>query len=61
MVIILQDGRQVAEVADSNAAFAWLLRHQGQSVDYAIRWGGYRVTDEDGNDLPEYTEMRKRG
>lgn len=53
-VIIKRDGKQVAEVADSNAAFEWLLKHQGQSVDYAIRHGGYTVTDEEGRELPEY-------
>jgi len=53
-VIIKRDGKPVAEVEDSNAAFEWLLRHQGQSVDYAIRHGGYSVTDEQGKELPEY-------
>jgi hypothetical protein len=24
-------------------AFGWLLRNQGQSVDYALRYGGYKV------------------
>ena len=26
-----------------NEAFMWLLRNQGQSTDYAIRWGGWKV------------------
>jgi hypothetical protein len=55
MVTITQDGKQVAVVEDSNAAFKWLLRH----FDYAIRWGGYRVLGEDGKELPEYAELRK--
>lgn len=61
MVIITHDGETVAEVEDGNAAFRWLLRHQGQSVDYALRWGGYRVTDEAGQELPDFVDMRKRG
>jgi hypothetical protein len=60
-VIIKQDGKQVAEVEHSNAAFEWLLRHQGQSVSYAMRYGGYTVTDEQGHELPDFAEMRKRG
>ena len=48
-VRILRDGEQVATVEDANAAFTWILRHQGQSVDYALKYGGYRVLDQDGN------------
>lgn len=29
--------------AGANAAFQWLLRHQGQSVSYAIKYGGYDI------------------
>jgi hypothetical protein len=34
-----------------NEAFKYLLRNQGQSTDYAIRWGGWKVEviDEHGN------------
>jgi hypothetical protein len=45
--IIKQNGREVTRVYDHdtdsmpNAVFFWLLRHQGQSVDYAIKHGGY--------------------
>lgn len=60
MVTITRDGKPVAEVADSNAAFKWLLQHQGQSVDWAMKYEGYRVLGEDGEELPEYAEMRKR-
>jgi hypothetical protein len=45
-VTITKDGKQVAEVEDDNAAVAWLLKHQGQSVHYALKYGGYRVIDE---------------
>lgn len=43
MSIIKKDGVQIAEVADDDAAFAWLLRHQGQSVQYATTHGGYEI------------------
>ncbi len=29
----------------SNQSFIWLLNNQGQSTDYALRWGGWKVTD----------------
>ena len=32
-------------VQNSNAAFAWLLRHQGQSVDWAVRHEGWEITE----------------
>jgi hypothetical protein len=53
-ITIKHDSEVVAVVANSNAAFEWLLRHQGQSVDYAVRWGGYRVLDAGGTELPGY-------
>jgi YD repeat-containing protein len=46
-VTITRDGKKVAEVEDSNAAFEWLLKHQGQSVHYALKHGGYCVLIED--------------
>lgn len=33
------DGRVVARVADSEAAFQWILKHQGQSVGWALAHG----------------------
>lgn len=50
-VIVKHDGEEVARVEDENAAFIWLLRHQGQSVDYALKYGGYTVESEDGSPL----------
>lgn len=37
---------------DDACAFGWILRHQGQSVDYCLRWGGYKVEviDEETNE-----------
>lgn len=54
MITITRFGKKVAEVEDSNAAFKWLLQHQGQSTEWAIRYEGYRVLGPDGKDLPEY-------
>lgn len=54
MVTITRDGKKVAEVKDSNAAFVWLLEHQPQSVDWAIKHDGYAVLDENGVELEEY-------
>ena len=45
-VTITKDGEKVAEVEDSNAAFEWLLKHQGQSTHYALRYGGYKIVDD---------------
>ncbi len=39
--VIRRDGKPVAIVDDENAAFAWLLRAQGQSVDHATRFEGW--------------------
>lgn len=59
MVIIKRDGKQIAEVADSNAAFAWLLKHQSMSVDWAIKYEGWTVHDgETGAELDEYSKYR---
>jgi hypothetical protein len=59
-VIVKQYGKQVAEVADDNAAFEWLLKHQGQSVSYALRHGGYSVTDENGRESADWDRLRKQ-
>jgi len=57
-VQVKRDGKPLALVADSNAAFKWLMRHQGQSTHYAMRYGGYRVTDLAGVELPDMAELR---
>ena len=28
---------------DSSNPFRWLLNHQGQSIHYALKYGGYKV------------------
>lgn len=43
-VVVYQYGKRVSEVLeDSNAAFVWLLKHQGQSVEWALQNGGFSV------------------
>ena len=42
-VEILYNGELKATVADPNEAFVWLLKHQGGSTDYALRYGGCSV------------------
>ncbi len=41
------DGKELAviEGRDDIAVFAWLHRHQGNSVDYALLHGGYTATE----------------
>ncbi len=59
-VLVKRDGKTVATVEDSNAAFQWLLRHQPMSTDWAIKYEGYTVTDEDGRELPEFAKNAQR-
>ncbi len=57
MVIIKRDGKEIARVEDSNAAFTWLLKHQPMSVDWALKYEGYSVHDgETGAELDEYKQ-----
>ena len=41
--LVTRDGVTLAQVGTEGEAYAWLQRHQGQSVDWAIRYEGYRV------------------
>jgi hypothetical protein len=44
--IVTRDGKPVSPVLDDeNAAFAWLLRHQPMSTDWAIQHEGYAVVE----------------
>ena len=40
---VKKDGRVLTTCTDSNTAFTWLLRHQGQSVHYATTYEGYAI------------------
>lgn len=53
-MLIKRDGTQIAEVADSNEAFVWILKHQNNSVAYALIWDGYTVHNEDGTLCPGF-------
>ena len=44
-VVVRLDGAPVSPpLMSGKAAFAWLIDHQGQSVHYALTYGGYSVT-----------------
>ncbi len=56
-VKIYQDNQLKKEIKGENAstdAFGWMLRNQGNSVDYALRWGGY-VVEETNDETGEKT------
>lgn len=38
-------GKPVTGAMSENDCFVWLLKHQGQSVDYAIRHGSYSIQE----------------
>jgi hypothetical protein len=42
-VVVCRDGKRISKVMDAGHAFGWLLNHQGQSVSYALMYGGYSV------------------
>ncbi len=42
--IVTRDGKPVSPLLDDeNAAFAWLLKHQPMSTDWAIKYEGYAI------------------
>ncbi len=51
-VRIIRDGDVIAVVASDADAWLWLHRKQPQSVEWALRYGGYRieVVPEDASD-----------
>lgn len=57
-VTITRDGKPLVTVDGPNAAFRWLLRHQPQSVDWAIRYAGYAVNGADGKPLAGFGGQR---
>lgn len=42
---VLHDGNLIYTAPSENAAFVWLLHHQGQSVQYATTYGGYEIVE----------------
>lgn len=44
--VVTRYGRPVSPaLPDENAGFAWILDHQGMSVDWAMRYDGYGITE----------------
>lgn len=41
---VSQDGDLLATLNTEDEAYQWLLKHQGQSTEYALRYGGYAIT-----------------
>jgi hypothetical protein len=41
--LVTRDGEVLAALGTEDEAWMWLQRHQGQSVDWAVRYEGYRV------------------
>jgi hypothetical protein len=35
-------------VKNTNQAWVWVLKHQPMSVDWALRYEGWEITDDDG-------------
>jgi hypothetical protein len=49
-VFIYRNGEHVGTLTEQTSdegAFRYLLKHQSQSVDYALRYGGWAVVMED--------------
>jgi hypothetical protein len=40
---VCRDGVALTDAMPENDAFAWLLHHQGQSVDWACKYEGYSI------------------
>jgi hypothetical protein len=41
--LVMRDKKVLAYVKDEAAAFAWLHKHQGQSVHHATTYEGYKI------------------
>ncbi len=56
-VIIYKDNKEVKRFENEESdfcAFRWLHQNQGQSTDWAMRWGGYKVEVIDDNGVSEF-------
>jgi hypothetical protein len=42
-VIVTKDGKKISEAMSPDKAFAFVLKHQGQSYEYAMKHGGYSL------------------
>ena len=46
MFQVFRDGKSISPVLDSeNSAWVWLQKHQGMSVDWALRYEGYTILE----------------
>lgn len=52
-VIVTKDGERISEPMSPNDAFAFVLNHQGQSYEYAMKVGGYGLEYEITTDKEE--------
>ena len=43
IVIVTKDGKEISEPMSPDQAFAFVLDHQGQSYEYAMKHGGYSL------------------
>jgi hypothetical protein len=47
--VVTRDGKPLASLASEDDAHAWLLRYQGQSTDWAMKYEGYAITEVNNN------------
>lgn len=40
-VVVTKDGKEISEPMSPDSAFKFVLDHQGQSYEYAMKVGGY--------------------
>jgi uncharacterized membrane protein len=43
IVVVTKDGEKISEAMSPDEAFAFVLDHQGQSYEYAMKYGGYSL------------------
>ncbi len=48
---IARDGEHITTVDTEFDLLRWFHRQHSYSIDHAVRWEGYSVTDEAGNDV----------
>lgn len=51
MFTITRDGQPITTVADQFALLRWFHRQHSYSIDHAVRYEGYAVLDEQGQQL----------
>ena len=51
MFNIYRDGSHIITVDTEADLMRWFHRSHPYSIDHAVRWEGYRITDETGQDV----------